>query len=102
MCSVGLEAQNEFKKINCNVDRTVTEILNDGFEKDCIELKDKIIVSFQVKVPKQKTIFVKGNLLNDDAAANISKAKVGDKVLIFNIKVDDNATIPPIIITIKE
>lgn len=102
LSSLNLKAQNEFKKISCNVEMTIKDILSEGFEKDCKELRDKIIISFQVKVPNQKTVFVNGNLLNDKATDYISRAKVGDNITIFNIKVKSNAIISPIIVTIKE
>ena len=102
LSSLNLRAQNDFEKINCNIEMTTNEILNEGFDEFCTKLKGEIIISFQVKVPKQKTVFVKGNLLNDKASDYISRAKVGDKISIFNIKVKSDATIPPIIVTIKE
>jgi len=102
LSSLNVKAQNEFKKTSCDINMSIKDILKEGFQKDCKNLKDKIIVSFKVKVPKQKTVFVKGNLLNDKATDYISNEKVGDKITIFNIKVKNNIPVHPITITIKE
>jgi hypothetical protein len=45
---------------------------------------------------------VKGDLLNEEASSMVSNAKVGDTILYFDIKVDKDENIAPIMITILE
>ena len=69
---------------------------------DCTSLKNKTVTSFKIKVPKYKTVLVKGEFLNEEATSNVSKAKVGDTITYFDIKVDKDDNIPPVMRRIVE
>ena len=102
LVSFSIKAQNHFEQINCTIELTIKEILSESFEKDCVQLKNQTIISFKVKIPKRQTIIVTGSLFNDKASGFISKAKTGDHITLFDIKVKSNKVIQPIVIAIKE
>ncbi|MFD1017155.1 hypothetical protein ACFQ13_14605 [Winogradskyella rapida] len=67
---------------------------------DCQELEHKTIAEFKFKVPKQKTVVIKGSQLNAEARKYASTAKVGDVVLLFDIKLESGERLAPISISI--
>lgn len=56
---------------------------------------DLVISSFMIKVPGQATVIVSGNRLDDIAKRALDRAKIGDMILIFNVKaqIKDNPSI---------
>lgn len=77
-------------------------LLEKPFNIDCESLKDETITHFKIKVPNHKTISVNGGKLNTEAKIFITKASIGDVVILFDIKVSSNVKVSPITITIME
>ncbi len=103
LTTFSISAQSQNTKDNCNVEMTKKAILMAAFDEiDCPFLKNKTIINFKVKVPKYKTVLVKGNLFNDEATSYIAKTTTGDKIVLFDIEVKKDEKIPSFIITIIE
>ena len=72
-----------------------------SMDLDCKTLKDKKIAFFKMKVPKQPTISVKGNEITAEAKNLINKAKTGDNIVLFDIKLlGSEKEVSPVIITL--
>lgn len=56
---------------------------------------DLVISSFMIKVPGQATVIVNGSRLDEPAQRALDRAKIGDMILIFNVKaqIKDNNSI---------
>jgi len=67
---------------------------------DCKALEHKTMAEFKFKVPKQKTVAVKGSQLNAEARKYAFTSKVGDTIILFDIKLESGESLDPISITI--
>ncbi len=100
LTSLTMSAQT---KGGCSIEMTKKTLFKTTFkDMDCTSLKNKTVTSFKIKVPKYKTVLVQGEFLNEEATSNVSKAKVSDTITYFDIKVDKDENIPPIMIRIVE
>jgi hypothetical protein len=100
LTSLTISAQT---KGECNIEMTEETLFKTTFKDiDCTSLKDKTVTSFKIKVPKYKAVFVKREFFNEQATNNVSKAKIGDTITYFDIKVDTDEKIPVNMIRIVE
>ena len=101
LVSVSLYGQSEKSKQPCNLKITKQAIMSLDFKTiDCLELENKKILEFKFKVPKFKTVSLKGDTLNSEAKSYINKAIVRDVIVVFDITLESGEKMPPIMITI--
>lgn len=102
LSSISLTAQAKKDKKDCRVEMNKKDIFVKTFDAACAKLKKKTIISFKIKVPNYKTVFINSNLLNEEAAAYVSKANIGDIITIFDIELKDGKKASPIAIKVIE
>jgi len=100
LASLQINAQAKNTTNNCNVEMTKSAITLKKLSFECKALKNKTIAEFKFKVPKQKTVSIKGSQLNAEARKYASTSKVGDTVILFDIKLESGESLDPISITI--
>ena len=100
--TIAVNSQTKNTKHNCSADMTKKVLIEKPFNLDCESLKDKTITHFKIKVPNYKTVSVNGGKLNAEAKVFITKASIGDVIVLFDIKVNSNVKVSPITITIIE
>ena len=100
LASLQINAQAKSTTSNCNVEMTKNAITLKKLSFDCKALENKTIAEFKFKVPKQKTVAIKGSQLNAEARKYASTSKVGDTVILFDIKLESGESLDPISITI--
>ena len=103
LVSVSLYGQSEKTKEPCDLKMIKQAIVSLDFKTlDCLKLEDEKILEFKFKVPKFKTVSVKGNTLNSEAKSYISRASIGDVIVVFDITLESEEKIPPMMITVIE
>ncbi len=103
LSTMTISAQSKKTKTTCNVEMTKEALLIKTLnEIDCVSINNKTITNFKVRVPKYKSVLVKGNALNDEATKYIAEAIVGDKIVFFDIELEKDEKSSPITITIIE
>jgi hypothetical protein len=103
LISVSLHGQSEKTEDHCNLKMTKQAMVSLDFNTiDCLNLEDKKIFQFKFKVPKFKTVSIKGHTLNSEAKSYISKASVGDVIAFFDVTLESEEKMSPILITLIE
>jgi hypothetical protein len=103
LASVLLNGQSKKTKESCILKMTKEVVLSLDFNTvDCLKLEDKKILHFKFKVPNYATAYIKGNALSNEAKSYISKASVGDVIAVFDIMLESEEKMPPVLITLIE
>ena len=103
LAAIPLFAQSQKNKEICSLKMTKKEVIKMEFNNtDCPLLEGEILLHFKFKVPKYKTVFVKGNTLTNEAKSYISKASIGDVIAVFDITLASEEKMPPVMITLIE
>lgn len=103
LATVSVYGQSEKTMESCPLKMTKEAVLSLDFNTiDCQQLEDKKILRFKFKVPKYATVFIKGNTLSSEAKSNLSKASVGDVIVLFDITLQSEEKTGPIMITLIE
>lgn len=71
-------------------------------KKIILTLPNSGVTAFKLKIPGLSTQQIQGNTINNEAIKNLNSAKIGDVIILFNIKDDKESDISPVTIKITE
>ena len=100
--TISINAQNQKTAKGCTLEMTKKYLLSEKINFDCNSYKSKKIISFGIKIPKHKTLKVKGNQLYGKAKKLINSLNSGDSIVIINAKTENGETLTPILIKLVD
>jgi hypothetical protein len=79
-----------------------TQLTTEAIKKLKLTLSKGQVSRFKLKIPGVKTDIITGNSITKTSISNLNKVTTGDVITLFDIKDDQNAQLPPIIIEILD